>query len=290
MFDIELIKKVRLSVLEMITRARSSHIGSAFSIVEILYVLYFHVLNVNPEEPLIEGRDKFILSKAHASSALYATLAHKGFFSLDLLNNYMLNNGTIPAHLDMTVVPGLEISAGSLGHGLPIGLGMAIAANKKFHCELLDSPNKLNERLAQVFVLVSDGELNEGSVWEAIMLAGSLKLTNLKLIVDYNKIQSFGLTNEIINQANIAERLRAFGWEVLEVHGHDLNQIYEALICDNSGKPLAVVANTVKGCGVSFMENKLAWHYKSPSEDEFKQAQEEILNLSIESLAGRAYA
>jgi transketolase len=289
-FDIELIKKVRLSILEMITRARSSHIGSAFSIVEILHVLYFHVLNVNPEEALMENRDKFILSKAHASSALYATLAHKGFFSLDLLNNYMLNNGTIPAHLDMTVVPGLEISAGSLGHGLPIGLGMAIAANKKFNHELLDSLNKPNKRLEQVFVLVSDGELNEGSVWEAIMLAGSLKLTNLKLIVDYNKIQSFGLTNEIIDQANVADRLRAFGWEVLEIHGHDLNQIYKALTCDSSGKPLAIVANTVKGCGVSFMENKLAWHYKSPSEDEFKQAQEEILNLSIESLAGRAYA
>jgi transketolase len=217
-------------------------------------------------------------------------LAHKGFFSLDLLNNYMLNNGTIPAHLDMTVVPGLEISAGSLGHGLPIGLGMAIAANKKNNQVLPDSLNKPNERLAQVFVLVSDGELNEGSVWEAIMLAGSLKLTNLKLIVDYNKIQSFGLTNEIINQANIAERLKAFGWEVLEVNGHDLNQIYKALTCDSSGKPFAIVANTVKGCGVSFMENKLAWHYKSPSEDEFKQAQEEILNLSIESLARRAYA
>jgi transketolase len=202
----------------------------------------------------------------------------------------MLNNGALPAHLDMTVAPGLEISAGSLGHGLPIGLGMAIAANKKINQRLPDSSNDLSKRLTQLFVLVSDGELNEGSVWEAIMLAGSLKLTNLKLIVDYNKIQSFGLTNEIIDQANVAERLRAFAWEVLEIHGHDLNQIYKALTRDNSGKPLAIVANTVKGCGVSFMENKLAWHYKSPSEDEFKQAQEEILNLSIESLAGRAYA
>lgn len=290
MFDIELIKKVRLSVLEMITRARSSHIGSAFSIVEILYVLYFHVLKVNPEQPLMEGRDKFILSKAHASSALYATLAHRGFFSLQLLDTYMLNNGALPAHLDMTVAPGLEISAGSLGHGLPIGLGMAIAASKKFDHRLPNSSNDLSERLTQVFVLVSDGELNEGSIWEAIMLAGSLKVSNLKLIVDYNKIQSFGLTNEIIDQANIAERLKAFGWEVLEIHGHDLNQIYNALTCDNSEKPLAIVANTVKGCGVSFMENKLAWHYKSPSEEEFKQAQEEILNLSIESLARRAYA
>jgi transketolase len=289
-FDIELIKKVRLSILEMITRARSSHIGSAFSIVEILYILYFHVLKVNPEQPLMESRDRFILSKAHASSALYATLAHRGFFSLDLLDNYMLNNGTIPAHLDMTVVPGLEISAGSLGHGLPIGLGMALAVNKKFHRELLDSSGDLEKRCGQVFVLVSDGELNEGSVWEAIMLAASLKLANLKLVIDYNKIQSFGLTNEIINQANIAERLKAFGWEVLEIHGHDLNQIYKALTYDNSEKPIAIVANTVKGCGVSFMENKLAWHYKSPNDDEFKQAQEEILNLSIESLARRAYA
>lgn len=278
MFDIETIKKIRISVLEMITRARSSHIGSAFSIIEILYLLYFHILKIDHLNPSMEERDRFILSKAHASSALYATLAHRGFFPLELLDTYMLNNGALPAHLDMTVAPGLEISAGSLGHGLPIGLGMAIAANKK-----------AGKNSSKVFVLISDGELNEGSVWEAIMLAASLKLSQLKLIVDYNKIQSFGLTNEIIDQTNMAERFRAFGWEAIEVHGHDLNQIYQALN-SVSDKPLAIVANTVKGCGVSFMENKLAWHYKSPNEDEFIRAKEEILSLTIDSLAEKLYA
>jgi len=275
-FNIQTIKDIRLSILDMITRARSSHIGSAFSIVEILYVLYFHILRVDPANPSFADRDKFLLSKAHASSALYATLAHRGFYSLDVLDRYMLNRGTIPAHLDMTVVPGLESSAGSLGHGLSLGLGMALAAIKR----------KLSSK---IYVLVSDGELNEGSVWEAIMLASSLGLSNLTLIVDYNKIQSFGLTNEIINQSNIFNRLRSFGWEVIAVAGHDLKEIYQALSFQSS-KPLAVIANTVKGCGVSFMENQLAWHYKSPDEKQYELAKEEINKLTLGILAGKQYA
>lgn len=275
-FNIQTIKNIRLSILDMITRARSSHIGSAFSIVEILYVLYFHILRVDPADPSVAGRDKFLLSKAHASSALYATLAHRGFYPLGVLDGYMLNQGTIPAHLDMTVVPGLESSAGSLGHGLSLGLGMALAALK----------SKLSTK---VYVLVSDGELNEGSVWEAIMLASSLGLNNLTLIVDYNRIQSFGLTNEIINQSNIFDRLRAFGWEVIEVEGHNLTAIHQALSCQ-AAKPLAVIADTVKGCGVSFMENQLAWHYKSPDEKQYELAKEEINKLTLEALAGKRYA
>ncbi|MCE2928065.1 MAG: transketolase, partial [Candidatus Caenarcaniphilales bacterium] len=260
---LEIIANIRKSVLQMVHQAKSSHVGAAFSIVEILYVLYFKHMNIDPKTPAKADRDRFILSKAHASAALYSTLAHRGFFPLEYLMTYCINNGKLPGHLDKDAVPGVEISAGSLGHGLPIAVGMALADKKK-------------NNGAKVYCIVGDGECNEGSIWEAAMLAASLKLDNLTVIIDYNKIQSFGNTNEIIDQSNIAERWSAFGFEAYELlDGHDI-QALEKLFENKSEKPKAIIAHTTKGKGVSFMENKLAWHYKSPNDEELKTAIEEL--------------
>lgn len=257
------IKEIRKSILNMIYKAKTSHIGTAFSIVEILYTLYFHILNIDPQLPEKSDRDKFILSKAHGSAALYATLAERGFFSKDLLNSYCQNNGALPGHLDKDAVAGVEISAGSLGHGLPIAVGIALA-NKR-----LNNPGR-------IYCIIGDGEANEGSIWEAMMLASTHKLDNLTMIIDYNKIQSFGNTNEIIDQSNIAERCRAFGFQTYEVEGHNISKLIKTFKADFNNKPKAIIAHTTKGRGVSFMENNLAWHYKSPSEAELEQALKEI--------------
>lgn len=242
--------------------SHSSHIGSCLSIADILYVLYFKVLNVDPEHPQKPDRDKFILSKGHGSAALYATLAERGFFTKDYLNRFHIDDGVLPGHLDREAVPGVEASAGSLGHGLSIGIGMAVA-------------NRQTRNPGKVVVLLGDGECNEGSVWEGVMLAATLKLTNLTAIIDYNKLQSFGRTNEVINQENMAERWKVFGWEAYEVNGHDLRELEEVLRAPQAA-PKAVIAHTVKGKGVSFMEDRLEWHYKSPTREQYEQACREL--------------
>lgn len=240
----------------------SSHIGSCLSICDILYVLYIKILNVDPENPCKVDRDKFILSKGHASAALYSILAEKGFFPKEFLNKYYIDGGMLPGHLDMEAVPGVEASVGSLGHGLSIGLGMAIA-------------NRQSSNSGRIFVLLGDGECNEGSVWEAIMLAATLRLTNLTAIIDYNKLQSFGRTNEVINQTNMGERWKSFGWEVYEVDGHNLAELEKTFRLPQTG-PKVIIAHTIKGKGVSFMENRLEWHYKSPNAEQCVQAIKEI--------------
>ncbi len=257
------IKEIRKSILQMVYKAKTSHVGTAFSIVEILYALYFHVMNVDPENPKKSDRDRFILSKAHGSAALYATLAHKGFFPLEYLDQYCTNDGILPGHLDKDAVAGVEISAGSLGHGLPIAVGMAIAS-------------RAAQNGSQTYCIVGDGECNEGSIWEAAMLAASQKLDNLTVIVDFNKIQSFGNTEDIINQNNMTERWQAFGFQVYEVEGHNVAKLIKTFKAEFNEKPKAIIAHTVKGSGVSFMENNLAWHYKSPNDQELEQAIKEI--------------
>lgn len=259
------VRNIRKSILDMMYRSKSSHIGSCFSIVEILYTLYFKVLNIQGSTYKLEAKDKFILSKAHGSAALYATLAERGFFSKERLREYYVDGGSLPGHLDMLSVPGVEVSAGSLGHGLSIGTGIAIA--KKQEC-----------KSEHVYVLLGDGECNEGSVWEAAMLAAHLQLTNLTAIVDYNKFQGFGKTNEVINQRNLNERWLAFGWEVIEVDGHNIEKLEEALKAVQKG-PKVLIAHTIKGKGVSFMENKLEWHYKSPNDQEYLLALKEMEDM-----------
>lgn len=252
------INNIRKSIIHMVHYSKSSHVGSCLSIVDILGVLYFNIMDIDPSNPKKPDRDKFILSKGHGSAALYATLAERGFFSKDLLDRYYIDGGSLPAHLDMEAVPGIEASAGSLGHGLSLGLGMAIA-------------NKQDENPGHIYVLLGDGECNEGSVWEAVMLAATLKLKNLTAIVDYNKLQSFGRTNQIISQENMAERWRAFGWETYEVDGHNSDELAQKFNMKQAG-PKVIIAHTVKGKGVSYMEDKLEWHYKSPDDYQYKSA------------------
>lgn len=253
---------IRKSIIHMTHYSGSSHVGSCLSIVDILHVLYFKVLHIDPQAPDKQDRDKFILSKGHGSAALYATLAERGFFPKRYLDRFYVDDGILPGHLDMEAVPGVEISSGALGHGLSIGVGMAIA-------------NRAARNSGKVYVLLGDGECNEGSVWEAVMLASTLCLPNLSAIVDYNKLQGFGRTNEIINQENMAERWRSFNWEVHEIDGHHPGEIEEAFRHPQNG-PKVVIAHTVKGKGISFMEDRLEWHYKSPDDRQMKQAIDEL--------------
>ncbi len=247
----------------MASLAKSSHVASALSIVDILTVLYFHYLRIRSTDPLWIKRDRFILSKGHASSALYATLALAGFFPKSYLEQYYCDNGILPGHVDFTSVPGLEASAGSLGHGLSIGIGMALAS-------------KMDKQDNRVVVLMGDGELNEGSVWEGILFAPHHRLDNLTVIIDYNKWQACGRTNEILNLEPLLNKFISFNWDVETIDGHCFQEITQALEKPRS-KPRVIIANTTKGKGVSFMEDDLVWHYRSPNEEELNQAMKELL-------------
>jgi transketolase len=254
---------VRSKIVKMNSKSFASHSGTALSTVDILTVLYYKIMNINPNDPDMKNRDKFILSKGHGSSALYATLAQRGYFDKSLLEGFYIDKGTLPGHLDKEAVPGVEVSSGSLGHGLSIGLGMAIA-------------NKFDKLNNHVYVMCGDGELNEGSVWEAIMFAPHKVSNDLTLIIDYNKLQGYGKTNDVINIEPLVDKLRAFNWEVLEIDGHNYDEIENALNY-NSSKPKAIIAHTIKGKGVSYMENKFEWHYKSPNTEELEIALKELL-------------
>jgi len=256
-------KKIRKSILKMNSKSSASHSGSALSIVDILTVLYFKVLNIDARNPNFIDRDKFILSKGHASSALYATLAEKGFFGKSLLDGFYLDGGLLPGHLDKESVPGIEVSSGSLGHGLSIGIGMAIA-------------NKVDQKNSKVYIICGDGELNEGSMWEAAMFAAHQKLNNLILIVDYNKLQGYGKTNDVINLEPLHDKFQAFNWHVIQIDGHNYQEIENALLVETI-KPKVIIAHTIKGKGVSYMENEFVWHYKSPNDEQLKQALSELL-------------
>lgn len=258
----EISKEIRKDILIMNHKANASHSGSALSIVDILVVLYFKIMNIDPKNPHKVDRDRFILSKGHASSALYVTLSKRGFFEKELLEKFYVDGGILPGHLDKTSAPGIEVSAGSLGHGLSLGIGMAIAS-------------KLDNIGFNVYVLCGDGELNEGSMWEAILFAGHKKLDNLTLIVDYNKLQGYGYTKDVIDLEPLVDKFKSFNWNVREIDGHNFEEIGKVLK-EKSSKPKAVIAHTIKGKGVSFMENRLEWHYKSPNDKELKQALREL--------------
>ena len=261
--DLERISKnIRKSILKMNAKSSASHSGTALSTVDILSVLYFKIMNININEPKLKDRDKFILSKGHGSSALYAVLAEKGFFDRQLLDGFYIDGGQLPGHLDKEAVPGVEVSSGSLGHGLSIAIGMAIAS-------------KVDKVGNHIYVMCGDGELNEGSMWEAIMFAPHKQLNNLTLIIDYNKLQGYGKTNEIVNLESLNEKFRAFHWDVIEIDGHNFKQIEESLM-KVANKPKVIIAHTIKGKGVSFMENEFVWHYKSPNEEQLKLALDEL--------------
>jgi len=256
---------IRKKILKMHFLSQESHIGSALSCADILTVLYFKILSIDPQNPLSENRDRFLLSKGHAASALYAVLSEKKFFDEKILDSFCQNGGKLPGHSTRNTIPGVEASAGSLGHGLPMATGIALAGKK-------DSKDY------KIFVLISDGECDEGTTWESALFASHHKLDNLTVIIDYNKFQALGKTNEILNLEPLKEKWLAFGWQAIEINGHDFNEIEKALKAApyQKGKPNVVIAHTIKGKGISFMENKLPWHYKSPNENEYKLANEEL--------------
>ena len=258
----QIAKNIRRSIVKMNTRACASHSGSALSIVDILVVLYYKIMNISINNLNDRDRDIFILSKGHASSALYAILSEKGFFDKSLLDKFYLNGGKLPGHLDKDSAPGIEVSSGSLGHGLSIGIGMAIA-------------NKTDNINAKIYVMCGDGELNEGSVWEAIMFAPHQNLSNLTLIIDYNKLQGYGSINEVINLEPLYKKFEAFNWDCIEIDGHNLDEIKQAFL-KKTNYPKVIIAHTIKGKGVSYMENQFEWHYKSPNEEEFRKAMDEL--------------
>ena len=259
-----LARQIRTYALEMVTRAHASHIGSALSISDIVAVLYGAVLNVDSSEPQWKLRDRFILSKGHACIAVYAALAARGFISEDALMSYGQDHSALMNHISHKV-PGVEFSTGSLGHGLPFGVGKALAAKKR-------------GAAWRTFVLLSDGELDEGSNWEAFMFAAHHGLDNLVAIIDYNKLQSLTTVDQTLRIEPLADKLRAFGWNVQEVDGHDHVVIAGALntVPWAAGRPSVLIAHTTKGKGVSFMENSVEWHYRSPSAAQLADALAEI--------------
>ena len=256
--------RIRHHVLKMTHKARSSHVGSCFSMTDLLAVLYEKVLRVQPENPDWPDRDRMIISKGHAAAAVYAVLAERGFFPMEWLETFYTNDSHLSGHVTYDV-PGVEASTGSLGHGFSIGCGMALAA-------------KRDGRDYKTYVFLSDGECDEGSTWEAAMFAPHHQLDNLTAIVDYNKIQSIGKVSEVLDLEPFSEKWRSFGWAVHEIDGHDFDQIERALtgIPFESGKPSCIIAHTVKGKGVSFMENKVAWHYLPVNDEELQQALTEL--------------
>lgn len=257
-------REIRVLALQTVHRARSSHIGGAFSMADLLAVMYGGVLRVDPARPYWPDRDRFVLSKGHACVAVYVTLALRGFFPLERLETFYQNGTKLAGHIT-TGVPGVEVSTGSLGHGLPVACGLALAAAR-------------SDRPFRVYAMLSDGECDEGSTWEAALFAPHHRLDNLVVIVDYNKIQSLGHVKDVLALEPFADKWRAFGWSVREIDGHDVAAIDAALQSApfEAGRPTCVIAHTIKGKGVSFMEDDLTWHYHAPSDEQVARALEEL--------------
>lgn len=256
----EFARTIRCESLRMVTRARASHIGSALSIADIVAVLYSQVLNVLAQDPKMPERDRFILSKGHACAAVYAALAERGFFPREWLSSYGEATSPLLNHISHTV-PGVEFSTGSLGHGLPFGVGKALAL-------------RTSTPQSRIFVLMSDGELDAGSNWEAFMFAAHHRLDNVVAIIDYNKLQSLDTVSRTLALEPLGSKLNAFGWSVQEINGHDHEALQRTLAGApwKPGQPSFLIAHTTKGKGVSFMENEVAWHYRSPTLEQLTQA------------------
>lgn len=262
----KLARIVRGRIVETSHRARVPHLGSCLSCVDILVAYYFQVLRIDPTQPRDPDRDRFILSKGHGAPALSQILALRGFFPESRLETYGEDGSVFAEHPPAPqYLPGIEAATGSLGHGLSMGLGMALAG-------------RISHRDYRVFAVLSDGECNEGSVWEAAMLAAAQRVERLSVVVDFNKWQATGRSEEIMSLSPLAEKWRAFGWHVHEVDGHDMAQLVEILsaVPDDSGQPVAIIAHTVKGKGVSFMEDDNNWHYRIPDRDEVEAAKREL--------------
>ena len=266
MNTLDLALQIRLHALHMTHLGRSSHVGSILSMADIIAVLYGAVMNFRASAPTWEKRDRFILSKGHAGAGVYAALAECGFFSKTKLSTHYSDGSDLSGHVSHKNIPGVELSTGSLGHGLSVAVGMAKAASLDGGCH-------------KVYCLLGDGECDEGAVWEAAMFAAHHKLANLIAVIDYNKIQSLGLVSQTLGLEPFGDKWRAFGWDVKEVNGHDHVELIEAFErrSEEEIRPLCVIAHTTKGKGVSFMENSVLWHYRSPQGEEYEQALSELI-------------
>ena len=267
--DIEELKniarEIRKGIIESVYSAQSGHPGGSLSCADILTVLYFNQMNIDSEKPESEARDRFVLSKGHASPALYSTLVQKGYFPKEELKTLRHIGGKLQGHPDMNKVPGVDISTGSLGQGLSIANGMAIAS-------------KLNSNGVRVYCLVGDGEIEEGQIWEAVMTAVHRKLDNLCVIVDNNNLQIDGTIEEVKNSYPIGKKFESFGFNVIEVNGNNIEEVMNAFQTAKTvkGMPTVIIAKTIKGKGVSFMENQVGWHGKAPNEEQYNQAMQEL--------------
>lgn len=260
----ELAWKIRRHVIEMTHEARASHVGGALSAADIIAVLYADVLKYDIRDPEWAERDRVILSKGHNGSAMYAALAECGFFPVDMLHNYGKNGSNFSCHISHKNVPGVEISSGSLGHGVCVACGMALNG-------------KIRNKPYRVYSIVGDGECNEGAVWEMALLASKYKLDNYTVIVDRNRMQGMGYCQDVLNTEPFADKWKAFGWHVVEVaDGNQHEQLKRAFKDVHKDKPRVIIAHTIKGCGISFMENQLLWHYRDPQGEDYENAVKEL--------------
>ncbi len=258
-------RAVRGTLVDLSFTAKTPHLGSSLSCVDILVAAYWGSLNVDPTAPEAPERDRIILSKGHAGTTLYAALFHRGYFGRELMDTYAHPGAPLAEHPVRGTAPGIEVSTGSLGHGLPLGLGMALAA-------------RIQGRKSRVLVVMSDGECNEGSVWEAAMLAPAQRLENLIVAIDFNKWQATDRSEDVMSLSPLRDKWAAFGWSAHEVDGHDVGALAERLrnVPDGTGRPVALIAHTVKGKGVSFMEDDNNWHYAIPNAEQAAAAKKEL--------------
>ena len=261
----KLANNIRIEIINQVYAAQSGHPGGSLSIADIMAVLYFNELNVNPQNPTWEDRDRVVLSKGHCAPALYATLALKGYFNISKLQNLRKIDAILQGHPDMKKVPGVDMTTGSLGQGLSCANGMAISA-------------KLDNKNYRVYAILGDGEIEEGQIWEAAMAAHKYKLDNLCVIVDNNNLQIDGKIEDVMSPYPIDEKFKSFGFEVININGNNVKEILQALEKAKTikEKPTCIIAKTTKGKGVSFMENKAEWHGKAPNEEQYKQAIQEL--------------
>ena len=261
----EIANVIRKDIVSMICKSKSGHPGGSLSAVEILTALYFDQMNIDPTNPKMEDRDRFVLSKGHAAPALYATLSERGYFDREELNHLRQIGSMLQGHPDMKKIPGVEMSTGSLGQGFSVACGMAMAA-------------KLDNAPWNVYALLGDGEVQEGIIWEAAMSAAHYKLDNMIAFLDYNGLQIDGAVESVMNINPIEDKFKTFGWNVITIDGHDFDQIFAALDMakDTVDKPTMIIAKTIKGKGVSFMENQASWHGSAPSEEQLEQALSEL--------------
>ena len=258
-------KQVRRGIIEAVYSNQSGHPGGSLSVADIMTVLYFNEMNINPENPNWEDRDRLVLSKGHCAPALYSCLANRGYFDVEELKTFRNINSRLQGHPDKNKVPGVDMTTGSLGQGLSAANGMAIAG-------------KIDNKNYRVYCILGDGEIEEGQVWEAAMAANKYKLDNLCVIIDNNNLQIDGTIEEVMSSYPIDEKFRSFGFEIIKIDGHNIDEILKAFeVARNiKGKPTCIIAKTIKGKGISFMENQVGWHRKAPNEEQYKQAMEEL--------------